>query len=274
MKKKKPHVGEIEDPHLGGTFVVSNSPIFDSAGNFVGTVHISRDITELRNLRERVIHSERMAALGELAARVAHEIRNPLISIGGFARRLEKKLSGDIQDYAKIIVNEVNRLENILKEILGFVKTARINKCRVDINELMNEIADFIVPTMDEKNNIILRELCDDTLTAVIDPDKIKEAIINIFTNAAQATEHGTLTVKTWQENEEVVIELVDTGYGIQEEDLKNIFNPFFTTKPQGTGLGLAVTHKIIQEHNGKIKVESQWGGGTAFRIYLPLESD
>jgi len=273
METKRSHVGEIEDPHLGGTFVVSNSPIFDSAGNFVGTVHISRDITELRNLRERVIHSERMAALGELAARVAHEIRNPLISIGGFARRLEKKLSGDIQEYAKIIVNEVSRLENILKEILGFVKTARINKCRVDINELMNEIADFIVPTMDEKNNSILREMSDDTLIAVIDPDKIKEAIINIFTNAAQATEHGTLTVRTWQENDEAVIELVDTGHGIQDEDLKNIFNPFFTTKSQGTGLGLAVTHNIIQEHNGKIKVDSEWGGGTAFRIYLPLET-
>jgi signal transduction histidine kinase len=273
METKKSHVGEIEDPHLGGTFVVSNSPIFDSADNFVGTVHISRDITELRNLRERVIHSERMAALGELAARVAHEIRNPLISIGGFARRLEKKLSGDIQEYARIIVNEVSRLENILKEILGFVKTARINKCRVDINELMNEIADFIVPTIDEKNNAILREFSDDTLIAVIDPDKIKEAIINIFTNAAHATEHGTLTVRTWQENDEAVIELVDTGHGIQDEDLKNIFNPFFTTKSQGTGLGLAVTHNIIQEHNGKIKVDSEWGGGTAFRIYLPLET-
>jgi signal transduction histidine kinase len=213
-----------------------------------------------------------MAALGELAARVAHEIRNPLISIGGFARRLEKKLSGDIQEYARIIVNEVSRLENILKEILGFVKTARINKCRVDVNELMSEIADFTVPLMDEKNNIILREFSKDSLTAVIDPDKIKEAVINIFTNAAQATEHGTLTVRTWRENNEAVIELVDTGCGIQEEDMKNIFNPFFTTKTQGTGLGLAVTHKIIQEHDGKIKVESKGGGGTAFRIYLPLE--
>jgi signal transduction histidine kinase len=245
----------------------------DSAGNFVGTVHISRDITELRNLRERVIHSERMAALGELAARVAHEIRNPLISIGGFARRLEKKLSGDIQEYARIIVNEVSRLENILKEILGFVKTARINKCSVDVNELMNDIADFVTPQMDEKNNTIVRELYKEPITAVIDPDKMKDAILNIFTNACQATDCGTLTVRTWQQNNEAVIELVDTGQGIREDDLKNIFNPFFTTKAQGTGLGLAVAHKIIQEHNGKIKVESEWGGGTSFKIYLPVET-
>ncbi|UCH79983.1 MAG: GAF domain-containing protein [Nitrospiraceae bacterium] len=273
LETKRSHIGEIEDPHLGGTFVVSNSPIMDSAGNFVGTVHISRDITELRNLRERVTHSERMAALGELAARVAHEIRNPLISIGGFARRLEKKLSGDIQEYARIIVNEVSRLENILKEILGFVKTARINKCSVDVNELMNDIADFVTPQMDEKNNTIVRELYKEPITAVIDPDKMKDAILNIFTNACQATDCGTLTVRTWQQNNEAVIELVDTGQGIREDDLKNIFNPFFTTKAQGTGLGLAVAHKIIQEHNGKIKVESEWGGGTSFKIYLPVET-
>ena len=112
-------------------------------GNIVGTVHLSRDITELRTLRERVAHSERMAALGELAARVAHEIRNPLISIGGFARRLEKKLSDDTSEYAKIIVNEVTRLENILKEILGFVRSSRIKKVSVNINEFVNDIIDF-----------------------------------------------------------------------------------------------------------------------------------
>ncbi len=269
---QKPYVGELEDPYLGGTFVVSNSPIFNSAGNFVGTVHISRDITELRTLRERVVHSERMAALGELAARVAHEIRNPLISIGGFARRLEKKLSGDIQEYAKIIVNEVSRLENILKEILGFVKSSRINKSSVNINDLLANIVDFISPEMDEKNNDIIKEFSDAPIVTIIDPDRIKEAILNILSNATQATDHGKIVIRTRLENREAVIEISDTGCGIREEDIKNIFNPFFTTKPQGTGLGLAVTHKIIQEHNGKIKVESVWGGGTAFKIYLLLE--
>jgi PAS domain S-box-containing protein len=272
MDSKKPYVGEIEDPHLAGTFVVSNSPIFDSNGNFVGSVHISRDVTELRNLRERVIHSERMAALGELAARVAHEIRNPLISIGGFARRLEKKLSGDIQEYAKIIVNEVSRLENILKEILGFVKSSRVNKKSININDLMTNIVDFITPEVEQKKNTIFCEMCEEPIMTVVDPDRIKEAVLNIFTNAAQATDNGTITVRTRYEDNEVVVEFIDTGCGIKDTDVKNIFNPFFTTKPQGTGLGLAVTHKIIQEHNGKIKVESVWGGGTAFRIYLPVD--
>ncbi|MBI4848163.1 MAG: GAF domain-containing protein [Nitrospirae bacterium] len=269
---KKSFVGELEDPYLGATFVVSNSPIFDSAGNFVGTVHLSRDITELRTLRERVTHSERMAALGELAARVAHEIRNPLISVGGFARRLEKKLSGDTQEYAKIIVNEVARLENILKEILGFVKSSRVNKVNVNINELVNGIVDFISPEIHEKANIIIREISETPIITAVDPDRIKEALLNIITNASQATDHGTITIRTRREDKEAIIEMMDNGCGIRADDLKSIFNPFFTTKPHGTGLGLAVTHKIIQEHNGKIKVESIWGGGTAFKIYLPVE--
>jgi PAS domain S-box-containing protein len=269
---KKPFVGEIEDPYLGAAFVVSNSPIMDSSGNIVGTVHLSRDVTELKTLRERVAHSERMAALGELAARVAHEIRNPLISIGGFARRLEKKLSNDTAEYAKIIVNEVTRLENILKEILGFVKSSRVNKVSLNINEFVNNIIDFSAPTITEKHNTIVKELSETPLISSIDPDRIKEALINIIANASQATDHGLITVKTGQEDNEAVIELSDTGCGIKPEDLKNIFNPFFTTKSQGTGLGLAVTHKIIQEHEGRVKVESVWGGGTVFRIYLPLE--
>ena len=268
---KKPQVGEFEDPYLGGTFVVSNSPLFDSLNNFVGTVHILRDISEIQTLRERVIHSERMAALGELAARVAHEIRNPLISIGGFARRLEKKLTDDTKEYARIIVNEVTRLENILKEILGFVKSSRIMKQKADINKLLDEIITFMTPEIIEKKNTIQKDLCETPLMAAIDNDRIKEAILNLIANAAQATNYGSIILKTTRVDNEAVIKLSDTGCGIKQEDIKNIFNPFFTTKSQGTGLGLAVTHKIIQEHNGKIEVESHTGRGTIFKIYLPL---
>ncbi len=274
LETKKPHVGEIEDSHLNGTFVVSNSPIFDSSGNFVGTVHISRDVTELRTLRERVVHSERMAALGELAARVAHEIRNPLISIGGFARRLEKRLSDDTKEYARIIVNEVSRLENILKEILGFVKSSKIVKNKVDINDLLGSIIEFIGPEVTEKQNQLINELSDTTIVSMIDSDKVKEAILNIISNASQATDHGSIIVRTKIEDNDAVIELIDSGCGIKADDLKNIFNPFFTTKVEGTGLGLAVTHKIIQEHGGEIKVESVWGEGTVFKIYLPLDKE
>jgi PAS domain S-box-containing protein len=275
----KSFVEEIIDPHLGGTFVVSSSPIFDSAGKPAGTVHISRDITELHTLRERVEQSERMAALGELAARVAHEIRNPLISIGGFARRLEKRLTGDTHEYARIIVNEVSRLENILKEILGFVKSSKVIMSSVNLNELINNIVDLITPEIHERGNSIIKSLSESPLIIAADPDRIKAALLNIITNANQATDHGTITVRTKHEDKEAFIEISDTGCGIREEDLKNVFNPFFTTKSHGTGLGLAVTHRIIEEYDGKIVVESvceedskiKGKRGTTFTITLPL---
>ncbi len=286
MDTKKAHVEEISDPRLGGTFVISSSPIFDSLGNLAGTVHISRDITELHALRERVSSSERMAALGEMAARVAHEIRNPLISVGGFARRLEKKLDGDLHEYAKIILEEVWRLENILKEILGFVKGSQLVKNKVNLNEFISEITNFISPEIMEKGNRLSKELSDSSIMISVDTDRIKEAILNIITNGNQATESGTVTVKTRQEEKEALIEIADTGCGIKQEDLKHIFTPFFTTRGQGTGLGLTITHRIIREHKGRIEVESAWSGqgeddenyninrkgGTTFKIYLPLE--
>jgi len=284
IELRKPQVQEIEDPHLGGTFVVSNSPILDSTGNLLGTVHISRDITELHDLRERVEHAEKMAALGELAARVAHEIRNPLVSIGGFAKRLEKRLSGDLREYADIIVKEVERLENILKEILGFVRGSKPEKESVNINELIITTVDLIMPSITERGNKIVKELLESPIILKADPDRIKDALMNIITNANQATENGTITIRTWKRHEEAVIEISDTGCGIRPDIRRNIFNPFFTTKPHGTGLGLAVTHKIIQEHDGRIHFETVCEdekdearglrGGTTFKIYLPLEKD
>ena len=113
------YIEEVEDSYLGGTFLTSVSPIFNTMGEFLGTVHVVRDVTELNNLREKLVATERMAALGEVAAKVAHEIRNPLVSVGGFAKRLEKKLDGNLKEDAGIIAREVDRLESILREILA-----------------------------------------------------------------------------------------------------------------------------------------------------------
>jgi PAS domain S-box-containing protein len=287
LQTNKAFVEEVKDSYLGGTFVISSSPIFDSLGNSVGTVHISRDVTELEVLRERVITSERMAALGEMAARVAHEIRNPLISVGGFARRLAKKLEGDIEnfDYATIIIEEVTRLEHILKEILSFVRISKVVKNKINLIDLLNNITNFVMPSITEKGNHLVTDLSESEIIAYVDPDRMKEAILNIITNANQATENGTITVKSRYEGNEALIEVSDTGGGINPEDRKHIFTPFFTTRPYGTGLGLAITNRIIQEHGGRMDVESVYNGSkeydqkstltergyTTFRIYLPL---
>jgi PAS domain S-box-containing protein len=285
IKMKKSFVEEIEDLHLGGTFVISSSPIFDSSGNFIGTVNISRNVTELHALRERVHTAERMAVLGEMAARVAHEIRNPLISVGGFARRLERKLDGELHDHAMIIVEEVQRLENILKEILAFVKGAKLVKNKVNLNDLIDNILNLIKPELQERGNSLVTDISETPIMVSADSNRIKEAVLNIMKNANQATEYGVVSVKTRKENGKAVIEISDEGCGIKQEELKHIFTPFFTTMPQGTGLGLAITNRIIQEHKGRIEVESVCEeaekdennntiikkGGTTFRIFLPL---
>ncbi|MDO8282626.1 MAG: PAS domain S-box protein [Thermodesulfovibrionia bacterium] len=280
MTSHEPSIEEIDDQYLGGTFVISSSPIFDSSGTYAGTVHVARDITELNALRDKVTSSERMAALGELAAKVAHEIRNPLVSVGGFARRLLNSTEGQAHEFANIIVNEVTRLEYILKEILGFVKGPVATKSSMDINLVLKETIDFITPEVNSKGNEIINLLSESPIMVVIDKNGMREAILNIITNANNATENGTIAIRTCSDNNEALIEISDSGCGIRPEELNNIFNPFYTTRPDGTGLGLSVTNKIILEHSGRIEVESHFhepgdtevNKGSAFKVYFPLD--
>ncbi len=267
------NIEEYEDPYLKGTYLSSTSPLFDGDGNFIGVVHVVRDITEMKQLRERLQSAERMAALGEVAAKVAHEIRNPMVSVGGFAKRLEKKLDGGLKEYAAIISTEVDRLEQILKEILGFVREVRISRQRIALDELLSGLINMIEPEVMEKGNKVHAAIS--PVSAFIDPNRMKEALWNVITNANQATDGGTLGIKAYEKDGEAVIEIFDTGCGIKKEDLTRIFDPFFTTRPMGTGLGLAISKRIVEEHGGRITVESNWpGGGTGFKIYLPLRKE
>jgi PAS domain S-box-containing protein len=268
---KKAFVKEVEDPYLGGTFIISSSPISDTTGKFIGTVNVVSDITELKNLRERFVMTERLAALGEVAARVAHEIRNPLVSLGGFAKRLEKRLDGNLKEYADIIAKEVERLESILSEILGFVKETRIIKEIVDSNKLVDDVSLIIKSEINEKGILLDKEF-GEPVELYVDPNRIKEALLNILTNAVQAVgSNGTIALKTFVKDNTFVVDIKDTGAGIAEEDMPFIFDPFFTTKKTGTGLGLTITHRIIEEHKGTIAVESRPGKGCTFQVFIPL---
>jgi PAS domain S-box-containing protein len=272
VERREAFVQEVEDLHMGGTFITSSSPIFDITGQFMGTVHVVSDITELKNLRERVIKTERMAALGEVAARVAHEIRNPLVSLGGFARRLEKKLNGGLKEYADIIAKEVGRLEDILNEILSFVKETRIQKERVEAQKLMEEVISLTRSEIDGRGISLIQEF-GDPVELYVDPNRVKDALLNILKNAIQALEnHGTITLKIYRKNKTCILEIRDTGPGIAEEDLPFIFDPFYTRKQAGTGLGLTITHRIIEEHDGRIEVESKTGEGSIFRVVIPIK--
>jgi PAS domain S-box-containing protein len=274
-------VGELEDPHLGGTYLISSSPIFDKTGGLIGTVHIARDVSELKQLREKVASVERMAALGEMAAKVAHEIRNPLLSIGGFASRLERRLEHDQREQARIIVDEVKRLETILNSILGFVRSSRVEKKTVSVNALVNDVVVFMEPSAQEHGNRI-RLTIEGDLAVLANYDRLKEALLNLVSNANQATTDGEITIRAYpatamvpsaqgetEQKKEVVIEVQDTGSGIHKDDINRIFDPFFTSKPLGTGLGLSITKRIIEEHGGTIDVQSTAGSGTNFIIHL-----
>ncbi len=272
VNTRKAYVEELDDPHMGGTFLTSSSPIFDLNGEFMGSVHVVRDITEMKNLQQKLVMTEKMAALGEVAAKVAHEIRNPLVSVGGFAKRLEKKLDGNLQEYAGIIVKEVERLEGILREILGFVKEVRLAREMVDLNSLLDDVIILMHSGMDEKRILVAKDyrLHADVF---VDPNRVKEAFVNIISNAIQSIAgSGTISVSTYASGAFAVVEVSDTGRGIPETDRQFIFNPFFTTKASGTGLGLAITRRIIQEHNGAIEVESEVDRGSLFRVHIPLK--
>ncbi|MBI5755727.1 MAG: GAF domain-containing protein [Nitrospirae bacterium] len=233
----------------------------------------------LREAQERLIQQERMAALGEMATSMAHEIRNPLVSIGGFARRLKDKLSTDDQarKYSEIIFHEVSRLERILQEILVFAKETSPAFVSMDINKIAGDILTLFKETLAAKNIKVITALSNGLPLIPGDPQQLKQVFINLFANAEQAMEEegGTLFVASGLSNElppELFIEISNTGPSIPQDIMANIFNPFFTTKSTGTGLGLAIVHRIIDNHNGRISVKNRPGGGVTFLIELAVE--
>jgi PAS domain S-box-containing protein len=270
-----PLIKEVEDEHLKGTFITSTAPLFSREGTFAGTVHVMRDITEMSELKSRLQASEKMAALGEVAAKVAHEIRNPLVSVGGFAKRLELELEEPQKEFANIISGEVRRLEKILKEILGFAKEVRQHKRLVNLNDIINDVVHLMRPEFDARGNVVETEFEEGGFIINLDPDRFREVIFNILSNANIACSGGTIHVRSYKDENSCVFEVEDSGTGIAEGEIRKIFDPFFTTKTTGTGLGLAVTKRIVEENQGKISVMNKpTGDGAIFRVYLPLQEE
>jgi len=285
METGKPQVGELEEDYLDGVYLLSSSPIFDRNGNLMGTINVAKNITELKILREKIISMEKMAALGEVAAKVAHEIRNPLLAIGGFAKRIDKELKEEKhKEHIKIIIEEVKRLERILNEILSFVKPYPIGKESFKIKELVDDVVNFVESTLRENNNEF-KLIMEDDFWVLGNYDKLKEVLLNLISNANEATKNGSITLKIQRadklpaeilnpEKDYFTIEVEDTGCGIEKANLKRIFDPFFTTKITGTGLGLAIVKRIVEDHGGIIKLESEVNKGTIFRVYLPIHRE
>jgi two-component system sensor histidine kinase HydH len=257
---------------------VSATPLRGPDGDHMGAVIILRDMREIRDLQERVRRSERLASLGRLASGVAHEIRNPLSSIKGFAQYFRDKFDRGSEDesYASIMIEEVDRLNRVITQLLDFARPKEPRIQSHPVSQILEHSLRLIQPDL-ERSGIKLThsELPESRIE--VDLDQMTQAFLNIFLNAIESMEQGgELRVETLQSSEkgEIEIRISDAGYGIGKEDLPRIFDPFFSTKKKGTGLGLAITAKIIEAHQGEISVESVSGKGTVFRIHLPLDPE
>jgi len=234
--------------------------------------------TQLLNTQNRLIQSEKLAALGEVVASIAHEIKNPLVSIGGFARRLERNMKENSSEkkYMRIVLKEVNRLENVLNQTLVFSRDLPLPSGHQDVNRVLEDCLSILEGEFQESHITVNRDLAANLPTLVGDPQQLKQVFLNLFVNAIQAIgSGGQLSVKTSlaqkQEKAWLQVEVEDSGGGIPQENLENIFNPFFTTKQEGTGLGLAITHKIVTRYGGEIEVINHPGQGATFLIRFPL---
>lgn len=254
---------------------ISASKIINEEGHFVGQLLILRDLGEVRRLQDEIRRKEKLAAIGGLAAGVAHEIRNPLSSIKGIASYYREKFEDGSEDkeMAGIMIEEVDRLNRVISELLELTRPARLDHRPVDINQLVEHSARLIQQEAKAKNIQVQLHPGSGTVEANVDPDRLTQCFLNVYLNALQAMENsGKLTISTAIRNgTHVIIDIRDNGPGISADDVDRIFDPYFTTKPKGTGLGLAIVHKIIDAHQGQIKVRSTPGRGTVFSIILPV---
>jgi signal transduction histidine kinase/HAMP domain-containing protein len=231
-------------------------------------------IVELKDTQEQLIQSAKLAAIGELASNVAHEINNPLTSILGFTEMAREDTDMEnIRRSLIVIEQESLRARDIVKQLLGFARKRPLKLSEVDINEVLKEIIP-LVTSQAKTNRIVLSERYGELPRTVADPDQMKQVFINCINNAISAMPAGgTLTISTSYVEDHVVIEFRDTGTGISREVLGRIFEPFFTTKKDaGTGLGLPISYRIMQAHGGRIDVESVVGQGSVFRVRIPLK--
>ena len=226
-------------------------------------------------IMEKMKQTERLSTLGEFSAGIAHEIKNPLASIKNFTQLLPDEY-GDPNfrtEFIKLVTREVNRINRIVSGLLDYARPRKVELLKTNIPKLVDETLSSLNANFDE-HHIIIKKNYNQISPIEIDAEQIRQVLLNLILNAVEAMPSGGTIEVTIQEieREEVEIKLSDTGCGISDEKLKEIFNPFFTTKEGGTGLGLSIVQRIINEHGGRIEVESKENRGTQFKLFLPIE--
>lgn len=280
---------EVELP--GGTFVRASSAIFRAqGGEILGALMVVTDITAVKRLELQIRRSDRLASLGTLSAGMAHEIKNPLVSIKTFAQLLpERYHESDFRDtFSGLIVHEIDRIDSLVNQLLRFARPAKPLLRPMHVHEILEKTLRLVQHRLYQKEIKVTRRWDASLDTIRADSDQMEQVFLNFFLNAMDAMKRGgELTVCTetrngetlvspllpedGESNEALHISICDTGEGIKKEDIARVFDPFFTTKDFGTGLGLSVVHGIVEEHGGQIEVESELTKGTSFHIFLPL---
>jgi two-component system sensor histidine kinase HydH len=249
---------------------------FADDGVSEGRILLARNVTALRQMEREVARSRHLHAIGSLAAGVAHEIRNPLSSIKGFAVYFKQRLAGNREDEetADIMIAETERLNRVISQLIEFARPMTLAKEPSDLADLVTQTLRLTQAEAKAKDIEVSLNAQEHLPKAMIDPDKVKQVLINIFLNAFSSMgAGGKLAVSLSRQNDFLEIVVTDTGSGISDEDLPRIYDPYFTSKPAGTGLGLAVAQKIMEAHGGSIKIESRAGEGTSVTLGFPLST-
>jgi two-component system sensor histidine kinase HydH len=247
----------------------------EEGGRPQGSVVLFRDLTEIRQLKAEIARSQRLASIGSLAAGVAHEIRNPLSSIKGFATYFKEKLRGSPEDSktAEIMIKEVERLNRVVRQLLDLSRPMEMKKVRTSVGSLIEHTLKLTEVQARKRGVAIKTDIDAGTPDVRVDPDRIKQVLLNLCLNALEAMKAGgVLTLSLGRQDKRMLrVVISDTGPGIPREEMERVFDPFYTTKTSGTGLGLAIVHRIVEAHAGEIRITTEPGGGTTFTVLLPI---
>jgi PAS domain S-box-containing protein len=281
LETKKPAWVESFEPHLGIYLEMSTSPVFDANGEVIGSVHITKDITERKQMEQQLIITGRLASIGELASGIAHELNNPLTSVIGFSQLLlDKDIADDVKRDVEIICSEAQRSAEVVKNLLAFARKHAPVKQLTSINSIIEKVLELRAYEHKVTNVQVNINFAPDLPEILVDHFQMQQVFLNIIINAEhfmiEAHSRGTLAIITGRVDETIRVIFSDDGPGIDSENLGHVFDPFFTTKEvgKGTGLGLSICHGVITEHGGRIYVESEPGKGTTFIVELPISND
>ncbi len=255
---------------------VSASLLRDEVGNRSGAVLLFQDLREIEALKEEVERERHLAALGRLAAGVAHEVRNPLSSLKGFAQFLRSKFDPGSKEerYSDIMIEEVERLDRVVQELLDFAKPVTAERKASDVNAIVEDALSLVAEDAAFRDVEVARDLGAELPEVLVDARQLRQALLNVLLNGIEAMrEGGKLTIRTALRPGDqpfVAVEVTDTGVGMDGDEMDKLFEPFYTTKPEGTGLGLTIVSRLIEQNRGRLGVQSARGEGTTFTISLP----